>query len=177
MRNRIAALLALALLPACGGGGNVVAPPPVTTPPTPAASISATGNGALVLHPSSDTRFGVAMETPIRVIESGGGSADWNFARLGIFLRGAEIERVEVSATTINAAGFGRINANSNQAVRLIYRFNSSDFDRLDLTLGFTDRRDSRVFTTLVPFQTFSDVNVSLTPLSTGEPIISFVRD
>jgi hypothetical protein len=46
-----------------------------TTPPIPAASVTAAGEGSLVLHPSVDTRFIAALETPVRIRETAGGSA------------------------------------------------------------------------------------------------------
>jgi hypothetical protein len=153
-------------LGACGGSGSPAAPPPVTQPPTPAAAISATGAGALVLHPSIDTRFAVAMETPIRITETGGGSADWGFARMQVFKRGVELERSELTATDIRAAGYGRINASSNSVYKVVFRFNSGDFDRIDITLGFSDVKDGRQFTAAVPFNSFTDVTIGLTPLS-----------
>ena len=108
------------------------------------------------------------METPIRVRETGGGTADWNFARLAFFRKGVEIERVEVGADVIRTAGATRITPSSNSAYNLIFRFNSDDFDRLDITLGFTDINTARQFTTLVPGTSFTDVNISLTPLFRG---------
>jgi hypothetical protein len=153
-------------LSGCGGSDKVVTPPPPTPPPTPAASITATGGGALVLHPSLDRRFAIAMETPIRITETAGGSADWGFARMQIFNRGVEVERTELTATDIRAAGFGRISASSNQVYRVIFRFNSDEFDRIDITLGFSDVKDGRQFTVSVPSNSYTEVNFSLTPLS-----------
>jgi hypothetical protein len=160
------AALALTLLPACGGDSGPVNTTPVTTqPPAPAATITAAGNGTLVIHPSIDRRFAVAMESPIRITESAGGSADWGFARLQLFNRGVEIERTELTANDLRAAGYGRIAASSNQTYRVVFRFNSDDFDRVDVTLGFSDVRDARPFTVAVPFNSFADVGLSLTPL------------
>src|SRR5258708_307268 len=110
--------------------------------------------------------FAVALETPIRITESAGGSADWGFARMQIFNRGLEVERTELTATDIQRAGAGRIDANSNQVHRVIFRFNSSTFDRIDITLGFSDVKDARQFTATVPFGSFSGVDLSLTPAS-----------
>ena len=166
----------LALLPLFGlafvgamacGSDKPPGPTPVPTPPpTPAASISATGAGTLVLHPSLDRRFAIAMETPIRITESGGGSADWGFARLQIYNRGVEVERTELTANDLRAAGTGRIAANANQVYRVIFRLNSDEFDRVDITLGFSDVRDARQFTAAVPFGSFTGVDLNFTPLS-----------
>jgi hypothetical protein len=165
MKKLALGALALSLLAGCGSSPTEPPPPP-PPPPTPAANITATGGGNLVVHPSIDPTYAVALEAPIRIIESAGGSADWNYARLALFLRGSEIERAEIGAGTIEAAGYTRIGVNSNQVYRTIFRFNSDDFDRFDVTLGFTDRKDGRTFTVAVPAQSFPDVALSFTPMS-----------
>jgi hypothetical protein len=139
---------------------------PATPPPVPNAVITATGAGNLVLHPSLDPRFAIAMETPIRVTETAGGSADWGFARMSIFLSGREIERLELgSADIVRVLGTNRINASSNTVYRVVFRFNSDDFDRVDITLGFSDVKDGRQFTVAVPFNSFPGVDINFTPL------------
>lgn len=160
---RAGAAVMLVGLMACGGD-TVTNPPPPTPPPTPAVTIAATGSGALILHPSADTRFGFALETPIRLTESTGGTADWNFARMAMFLKGKEMERFELGSDVIRQAGFNRITANYNQVVRVYFRLNSDNFDRIDITLGFSDLKDARQFTVAVPFTSFTDVTLSLTP-------------
>lgn len=161
-----AALVLTLVLGACGGG-STGGPTPVPTPtPVPAASVTGTGEGALVLHPSLDTRFAFALETPLRIAETGGGTADWNFARISFFRNGAEIERFELGSDAIRAAGFSRMTARSSQLIKVAFRLNSDDFDRVDITLGFGDLKDGRQFTALVPFGSFNGVNLSLTPLS-----------
>jgi len=157
---------ALASLAACGGSDGPTYVPPPTPPPTPAATITATGEGALVLHPSLDSRFAFALETPIRIRETTGGTADWNFARISYFLGGREIERYELGSDVIRTAGYSRIAANNNQLYTAVFRSNSNNFDRVDITLGFGDLKDARQFTVAVPFSSFTAVNVSLTPLS-----------
>jgi hypothetical protein len=160
-----AVLLALAGLSACGGSSNGPTPLPPTPPPTPAATIAATGSGLIVVHPSVDRRFAAALETPIRLVESTGGTADWNFARFQLFLNGREIERNEIGSDVIRAAGFGRVAGNSNQVVTAVFRINSDDFDRIDITLGFADLKDARQFTVPVAFSTFTDVTLSFVPM------------
>jgi hypothetical protein len=163
VRAVVGALLAAALF-GCGGGSSPSAPTPTPTP-VPVATITATGEGALVVHPSTDTRFQVALETPIRVTETTGGTASWNFARISFYRSGAEIERNELGATDISTAGYSRIAARSNSLYHVIFRANSEDFDRVDITLGFSDLKDGRQFTVAVPFTSFTDVNISLTPM------------
>jgi len=155
---------ALASLAACGSSD--VPTTPSTPPPPPTATITATGEGALVLHPSLDSRFAFALETPIRIRETTGGTADWNFARISYFLGGREIERYELGSDVIRTAGYSRIAANNNQLYTAVFRSNSNNFDRVDITLGFGDLKDARQFTVAVPFSSFSAVNISLTPLS-----------
>jgi hypothetical protein len=162
-RSIVGALLVAALF-GCGGGSSPSAPTPTPTP-VPAATITATGEGALVLHPSSDSRFHFALESPIRITETTGGTASWDFARISYFLSGREIERYEFGATDINAAGYNRITAHHNTLYHVVFRSNSMDFDRVDITLGFTDQKDGRQLTVAVPFNSFSDVNISLTPM------------
>jgi len=162
--RKIAAIALVLALPACGSSTT---PTPIPTPtPPPPATITTTGAGSLVLHPSLNPTFSVAMETPIRIQETAGGSADWGFARLSLFRNGVEVERIELNANDIRAAGFSRIAASSNTVYKVLFRFNSDDFDRIDITLGFSDVKDGRQFTTAVAGSTFTDVTVSLTPLS-----------
>jgi hypothetical protein len=152
-------------LSACGGGGGDGPVTPSTPPPTPAATVTAVGAGALVIHPSLDSRFGFALETPMRIAETAGGTADWNFARFQTFLAGREVERNEIGSDVIRAAGFGRVAASSNQVVTAVFRINSDKFDRIDISLGFGDLKDARQFTVAVPGTTFTGVNISVTPL------------
>jgi hypothetical protein len=162
--TRVGAVLLLAGLSACGG--SPTAPPlPPPPPPTPAATITAVGSGALVIHPSLDSRFEFALATPIRLTETTGGRADWNFARFQTFLAGREVERNEIGSDVIRAGGFGRVAANSNQVVTVVFRLNSDDFDRIDITLGFGDLKDARQFTVPVPGSSFDGVNISLVPM------------
>lgn len=164
--KKLLVVFGMITLVGCGGGGGSSPTPVATpTPAPPAAAITATGNGALVLHPSINRTFAIAMETPLRIRETAGGTADWNFARMAFFLNGREIERVEAGADVIRTAGATRITPNANSAYNLVFRFNSDDFDRIDITLGFTDVNTGRQFTAAVDGSTFTDVNLSLTPL------------
>jgi hypothetical protein len=81
-------------------------------------------------------------------------------------MAGKEIERFELGSDVIRNSGYSRVAARSNNVVTLYFRQNSDDFDRLDITLGFSDLKDARQFTVPVPFGTFADVNLSFTPAS-----------
>lgn len=162
---RAGTLIAMVALSACGGSTPTSNPTPAPPPATPSATIAATGSGSIVVHPSIDARFGAALETPLRLIESAGGTADWNFARFQLFLGGREIERNEIGSDVIRAAGYGRVAASSNRVVTAVFRINSDDFDRIDITLGFADLKDARQFTVPVAFATFTDVTLSFTPM------------
>lgn len=165
MKKQIWAALAVALLSACGGEGPVTPSPPPPPPPVPSASITAVGEGNLVLHPSIDPAYAVALETPIRIIETAGGSADWNYARMSLLLGGNEIERSEIGASALRASGFESIAARSSRNYGVVFRFNSSDFDDIQITLGFGDAKDGRQFTAPVAMS-FDDVTLSFTPMS-----------
>ena len=165
MFRRVPTAVFLVVLAACGGSSNnnVSQPTAATPPPTPAVSISATGEGNLVLHPSAASAYTFTLETPIRVRETTGGTADWNFARFSVIRGGREIERGEVGSDSIRAAGYSRIGANSNSVYRVYFRFNSDTFDDVRVTLGFGDLKDARQFTVEV-VDNWSDVTVSFTP-------------
>jgi hypothetical protein len=159
-----AAALSLAALFGCGGGSS--GPSPVPTPtPVPSATITAAGAGAIVLHPGLHPDLAWALEAPVRISETAGGTADWNWARIAFFKQGAEIERYELTADDIRAAGYSRIAARSNDVYTILFRFNSEDFEDIQLRLGFGDIKDGRVFEVQVE-DTFTDVLLDVTPLS-----------
>jgi hypothetical protein len=164
MKKQMMGVLALSLLSACGGGPTN--PPPPPPPEKPAASITASGAGDLVLHPSANPAYAIAMETPIRITETAGGTASWSYARMSLKLGGAEIERTEIGASDLRASGVGPIAARSDTVYNLIFRFNSSEFDEVDITLGFRDSKESRQFTAAIPVQSFDEVLLNFTPLS-----------
>jgi len=163
MRKKLLGLLMASLLTACGSDTVTRGDPP---PPVPNATVTATGEGSLIVHPSINPVFAIALETPIRISETTGGSANWNYARMGLFLNGTEIERSEIGATSLQASGFGRIGARSSQVYKLFFRFNALEFDRVDITLGFGDAKDGREITLPVSLQTFDNVDIDFTPAS-----------
>ncbi len=164
----VIAALAIVATAACGGGsGGSTAPTPVTPPATPAAAITATGAGALVLHPSARSSWTFSLYTPIRIQETASGTATWNYARFAMFKNGIEIERGELGADIISSPpSWANIAAQQNETYALIFGYNSMDFDTIVLTLGFSDKKDGRQFTVQILGSTFDGVDVSLTPLS-----------
>jgi hypothetical protein len=162
MLRRFLAVGLVAVLGACGGDDDGPPPPTVSTKD---AAITANGSGALVLHPSINPTYFFALETPIRIQETGGGTADWNFARFSILRAGREVERGEIGSDVIRNNGWGRIGANSNAVYNVIFRFNSNDFDTISVTLGFADVATGRQFQAVIPESSFSGATISLTPL------------
>jgi hypothetical protein len=162
MKKQMLGILALSLVPACGGDGG----PTGTTTTAVSASVTASGEGDLVIHPSVNPAYAIAMETPIRITETAGGRASWSYARMSLKLGGAEVERTEIGAEALRSSGYGPIAARSDGVYKLIFRFNSSEFDQVDITLGFRDSKDSRPFTAPIALESFEDVYLSFTPLS-----------
>ena len=152
-------------LAACGGGGSSPTAAPAPTPP-PSAAITAAGAGTLVIHPSRYSTWAYALATPVRIRETGGGRAKWNYARLSLVRGGREIERSEIGADVLaQAPDWTNIAPNSSDAYSLVFRLNSGNFDRVDITLGFSDVTSGRQFVVDVPFGSFSGVDVSLVVL------------
>jgi hypothetical protein len=162
------AALAVASLVACGGGsGSPAASTPVPTPAPSAAAVTAGGAGYVVIHPSRYSTWSYALATPIRIRETGGGSAKWNYARISVVRGGREIERWEIGSDVLaSPPDWTSIAPRSEGTFNLVFRLNSNNFDRLDITLGFTDVNTSRSFVVDVPFGSFSGVDVSFVALS-----------
>jgi hypothetical protein len=152
-------------LTACGGDTPGNPPIPTATPP-PSAAVTATGNGSIVIHPSAVATWFFALEMPVRIQETGGGTVDWNYARLTLFEDGVETERAEIGSDTISAGGAGRINARGDISRALVFRINSADFDDIQLELGFSDVNRGNQFTASIDLDSFTDVTLSLTPLA-----------
>jgi hypothetical protein len=58
----------------------------------------------------------------------------------------------------------------SDTTIKLYFRLNSVDFDRVDITLGFTDVNNLQNLIVQVPYSSFSGVNVSLVAVSRPAP-------
>jgi hypothetical protein len=167
-KKRLAVLCAAALwMPACGGDSGSTPSPQPTPTPVPGVTIVAAGNGALVLHPSADPAWAVSLYVPIRIQETGGGTATWNYARLSLWRDGVELERGEIGADIIaSPPSWADIGARQDESYAMVFGFNTDEFDVITLTLGFSDKKDARQFEVDVPFETFTDVQISLEPLS-----------
>jgi hypothetical protein len=164
-RSGVLGLGFLLCLSGCGGGGSSTPSTPATpVPVTPAATIEASGSGNLEVHPSSLSGFGAALVMPIRIRETGGGKADWTYARYSATLKGVELERKEFTSDSLINAGISKITANQNLVYSLTFHINATDFDNIVVTLGFADLKDARQFSTQVPLSTFSGVVSSPTP-------------
>jgi len=168
-KKLLALMILVATCVACGGGGSGSSSPTSATPPTASAVVTARGNGFLEVHPSLLSAWCCALVTPIRLTETAGGKADWVFARLSLYKNGREIERSERGSDYLSSPpDWTKIEANSSYSYDIVFRINSSDFDSMELLLGFNDRVSGRAFTVNVPFSTFSGVRLSLVPLSQG---------
>jgi hypothetical protein len=106
----------------------------------------------------------VAVVFPISIRETAGGTATWNFMRVSYLREGREIERAERTASEIAAAGASNVGARANLTYSVTLRSNSEDWDQVTLTLGFSDKKDGREFTTTVPFASFTGVILDFTP-------------
>jgi len=160
----IAVVLAAVLI-GCGDGGTTATPTPTTTTVFPAADLNVSGNGAIAVHPSLDTRFGAAIVFPITVEETAGGRATWNYFRVSYFRNGVEIERNEQGADEIERAGYRNIGARATLTAEVITRVNATDWDDVQIRLGFTDTRDAREFERFLSLESFDTVVLDFTPL------------
>jgi hypothetical protein len=157
-------LLVVTVLVRCNDGNTTGNTSTTTTSALPAAAITVSGNGDIAVHPSAVAGFAVAIEFPIRIQETGGGTAIWNFFRVSYFLNGVEVERSELGADTIQSGGYRNIGARATMAVEVIARSNSTDFDEIRITMGFTDNRDARNFEQTLSLAAFDGVVIDLTP-------------
>jgi hypothetical protein len=157
------AILSMFAFLGCGDGDTIVNPPP-PPPVTPSASIDVTGNGALIVHPSIDPTYCCTTEFPIRLEETAGGAAIWNFFRVSYFLNGDEVERAEQGATAIRDAGYRDIAAKSTTELVVYIRDNATDFDDVRILLGFIDKKDSRQFEHRLALNAFSNVGFNPIP-------------
>ena len=162
------AMLFVGLLVGCGSdnGSSPTRPTPPPPPPTPAAVVEATGSGTVTIHPSLNRRFFFAWKFPLRIRETGGGTATWAFFRYSFFKNGRQVERYELTANDIRSAGHSDIAARSDQRISVTMRSNvrADGFDALQLLAGFADKKDGTVQEIEVLLSSFDDIRVDRTP-------------
>ena len=154
------------LLFGCGDGGSKTPTRPTPPPPTPAAVVEVTGSGTITVHPSRNRIFFFAWKFPIRIRETGGGTATWAFFRYSFFKNGRQVERYEWTSDDIRSAGYSDIAARSDQRLSITMRSNvrADGFDALQLLAGFTDKKDGAVREVEVRLSSFDGVRVDRTP-------------
>ena len=106
------------------------------------------------------------MKYPIRVRETGGGTATWNFFRVTYFKNSRQVERYELTANDIRSAGYSDIVAHSDKIISITARTNvrADDFDDFQLLAGFTDKKDGAVQQKEIRLSGFDGVRVDRTP-------------
>jgi hypothetical protein len=166
----LAVVAAVSALVACGGGGSSPTTPATPAPtPTPNAAVTATGSGYLVVHPSKYSTWLYAIEVPVRIRETGGGKAKWNYARLSLLWSGSEIERAEIGADILTAPpDVSNILPSSDMNIKLYFRLNTRKFNDISLILNFTDVNSLRDLTVQVPLSSFTGVGES--PVAVSRP-------
>ena len=165
MKSTFTLLMFALLLLSCGSDKGSsptrTTPPP---PPVPSAAIQVMASGTITIHPSSDRRFGYATKFPIRIRETGGGSATWNFFRVAYFQRGRQIERFELGSDDLRQSGVRDITANSDSRISVTTRANAISFDALQILLGFSDNKDGRALVAELNLAGFDGVRNSPIP-------------
>ena len=159
-------VLFFGLLVGCGSdnGSSPTRATPPPPPPIPSAAIRVTASGTITIHPSRDGRFCCAIKFPIRIRETGGGSATWNFFRVAYFQRGRQIERYELGSEDLLQSGVRDITANSDDRISVTTRTNSTSFDALQILLGFSDKKDGRKIEAMLGLAGFDGVRIDRTP-------------
>src|SRR5438874_5353547 len=115
MRKPMALLLSLGLtglLQACGGGGGggTTTPSAPTGPSQANIVVTQTAQAQVCISPLAS--FNLRLAIPVRITESAGMAANFNFIRLQLLRGGVEIERQEVGSTSIIAGlGSNRLSA------------------------------------------------------------------
>jgi hypothetical protein len=149
------AALSVLFLPACGGGGDSgptpTPPAPTPTPGPSQATITVTTDPMSLVTPPGAHAF--AMQIPFSITESAGLGANWNYARLMLFVGGVEVERQEIGSNAIiSQTGNNRIEANATRSGTLTFGFNRGDATLVRLELGFGDDRGNTLTATVQVF-------------------------
>ena len=165
-RKSVFGVATVLLLFGCGDGGDKTPTRPTPPPPTPSAVVEVTGSGTITVHPSRNRRFFFAWKFPIRIRETGGGTATWTFFRYSFFKDGRQVERYEWTSNDIRSAGYSDIAARSDQRISITMRSNvrADGFDALQLLAGFADKKDGAVREVEVRLSSFDAVRVDRTP-------------
>jgi hypothetical protein len=139
----LAACLSL-VLPACGGGGSST---PTTLPPGPSqASITITVSNAVVSF-SPRVGFNYDLNFNLRVAETAGVGASFNFIRGDFYTAGGTfIERQEIVATQL-----GRVPPSQAISAPILLSFNSDPNPGryTIITTGFTDDKGNSLSATV----------------------------
>jgi len=140
----LALLAALAALVACGGEGSPTAPTdpgPVADDPTaPKARLSVTYGLDTISGPSLDPSYSQYIHFTSVVTESAGVGANLNYVRGEFYRSGVLVERYEMSASELLAAGGNRIDPMSTTYLSVTLRRNGPS-DLVRTTFQFTDDR------------------------------------
>ena len=165
-REAVFGVTTVLLLFGCGNGGDKTPTRPTPPPPTPAAVVEVTGSGTVTIHPSLNRKFFFAWKFPLRIRETGGGTATWAFFRYSFFKNGRQVERYELTANDIRSAGHSDIAARSDQRISATMRSNvrADGFDTLQLLAGFADKKDGTVQEIEVLLSSFDGIRVDRTP-------------
>jgi hypothetical protein len=123
-------------LAACGGGSSSS---PTSSSSTALLLVRQTNVGLLGLSSSPDHLL--RLELPLEFSNGSTVPCDLNYMRLQIFAPGdIEIERAEVTADDIVAqAGTNRVAQGAPLGATMMFNFNSTDFERVALTVSATD--------------------------------------
>jgi hypothetical protein len=134
------------VLPACGGGNNNVTPP---TPVGPSqANITVTVSNAIVSN-SPRVGFNYDLNFTLRVAESAGVGASFNFIRADFYTAGGTaLERQEITATQL-----GRVPPSQSLSAPILISFNSDPAFGTGrytiITAGFTDDKGNSLAATV----------------------------
>jgi len=145
----LALLAALAALVACGGEGSPAAATDpgqiASVPSAPKARLTVTYGLDTISGPSLDPGYSEYVRFTTVVTESAGVGAHLNYVRGEFYRSGVLVERYEMSASELVAAGGNRIDPMSTTHVPVTLRRNGPS-DLVRTTFQFTDDRGNDVY-------------------------------